>query len=71
MNFLDQKLISQDSEYPINGTFLQKYQFVVSREISISEQEKRNLMDRASAEGSNRIKRYVQYIFSLYPYESN
>ena len=71
MNDFDEKIASIDWEYPIKGTFLQKCKFIKSRKIPISDKEEKELIHRAMTEGSNGLKRYIQIIFSLYPYEGN
>jgi hypothetical protein len=79
---LDNKLLTSDSDYPITGTFLEKYNYISiliekqktnlpNEEMSILVKEKERLLPRAQAAGNNAFKQFVQYIFSLYPYEED
>jgi len=69
LDLLDNNFWGLDPSYPTKGTFLEKINFVQMKQLSISDKEKSELMQRAQAEGENGFKRYLQYIFSLYPYE--
>jgi hypothetical protein len=79
---LDNKLLTLDSTYPITGTFLEKYNYIsiliVKQKTDLSEtdlsmlvNEQRRLLPRAQAAGNNAFKQFIQYIFSLYPYEED
>lgn len=81
-SILDNKLLALDSTYPITGTFLEKYNYIFSlaekektslqkNELSILINEQNRLLPLAQAEGSNKSERFIQYIFSLYPYNKN
>ena len=40
-------------------------------DLSFIRKERENLLVRAQAESPTKIGRYIQYIFSLYPYDNN
>ena len=79
---LDNKLLTLDSTYPITGTFLEKYNYISiliekqktnlpNEEMYILVNEKERLLPRAQAAGNTAFKQFLQYIFSLYPYDGN
>ncbi|MEN9921405.1 MAG: hypothetical protein RLZZ517_383 [Candidatus Parcubacteria bacterium] len=77
---LDNELLERDVNYPICGNFLDKYKYlnniietqenILSKdELLILKNELERLNERVIAEGGSKIQRFIQYIFSLYPYE--
>jgi len=79
---LDNKLLTLDSNYPVTGTFLEKYNYIslliekqktnlTETDLSMLINEQRRLLPRAQAAGNNAFKQFIQYIFSLYPYDEN
>jgi hypothetical protein len=79
---LDSWLLPLNPKYPIYGTFLQKYNFISTQmkrleeeysgsisDLSTIHNEFEKILTKAQAESSTAFGRYIQYIFSFYPYD--